>query len=473
MILTILLGVVGQSSSVVMPKELELMLAYRQGLFSTAYIEWAYDGTTLHQNVPMDRFTSQYAGGDYLLVEHPPDDPKVVNERKGKPWAFSENRILVQENGDRWSHVPGSVIGNLKDESSAEPFRVKDIRSLGLLPWVLEPHDAKELKPLGLFERRLLPEVQYFESRPLDGSLHEVVAYMENETETHWKLDVEHEFAPLACKKVTTLEDGGTFTEEVILSYDNIDGRRFPTRIEFLSNGSRYGLATVSHAEFDRPQHVQELNVGEALRMIPGTNVYRSSDAGWTGPLVFDGDRALPVLEAVTLEQAGLLDTSEFLTRVIRWEDDPKWAYPKTAEDFAGQHQVTRTPGLWEDYTRAFIRENNLDKQQVQDAWAHLRRCQTKAYAHLDEHKADFLEIRQERVVQRAMLQDRETGDVQREEAQKLLAALTERENGLYGRIDSIFQKLLKPGLVRLLNPDQLEAAKARALKANSNHSDK
>lgn len=467
MIPTLLLLIVGQYSTTELPLELKLMLANRQSLYSTAVIEWEYDGSTPNQTIPKTCFTSQYAGQDYLLVEHPPEDPKIVSERKGQPWAFSEYRILVKENGDRWSHVPGSVIGQLKEDSSTELFHVKDIRSIGLLPWVHEAYNAAELNALDLFERTILSEVEYFESRPSSPSVHEIVAHMNNGDELRWSLDARNAFALLECEKKTGTENGGTFSESAVLSYGSFDGRQFPCRIEFRANGDLRGAATVSHAEFDRPSHPRELSVGEALQMLPGTNIYRGAAAGWSGPLVFDGEEALPVMDAVAREKAGLLDTREFLTRVIRWEDDPKCAYPKSSDDYAGLVVVRRKPGLWEDYTRRFIRDNSLSITQTENAWTHLRNCQAKAHAYLDEHKKDLLEIREQRVKARAIVGSDESADVQRHDAESLLTALEDREAHLYGRIEAIFEKMLKPGLFRLLTAGQLRAAEERAKAAS------
>ncbi|MCK6466494.1 MAG: hypothetical protein KJ057_11910 [Phycisphaerae bacterium] len=452
-----------QESSSSMPVELQRALMNRHSLFTTAVVEWELDSTTPHQSFPVSRFSSQYAGEDYLFVEHPPEDPAVVADRMGKPWAFSEYRKLIKGGGDRWSHVPGSVIGKVQDDSCPDPFHVKDVRSIGLLPGFHEAGSAAELNPIALVSRRLEGTVTYWESTPVSKSVHKVTAHLVDGGRWTWELDPAHDFEPVACESVLPFGESGEFVQRAQTVYEEVDGRRFPAAVEFLAQGVRRSRVNILHAEFDQPHHEQVFSVGEALRMIPGTNIVRGTDQGWSSPRIFDGEQDRAVEDAVALEKSGLLDTREFLSRVIRWESDPKYSLPKSVSDFESQVEVRRSPRLWEEYTRKFIREFDLSRTQTDRAWKHLRSCQKDAYAYLDAQAKAFSDIREQRAKARSTANDAAGPEAQRAEAKAQLSLLDERESALLERIDLIFEKRLKPGFRELLTPAQVEAAAKRA----------
>lgn len=466
MIAFVLACVIGQQSSTTVPVELRTMLVNRDRTFSTAIIDWEWDPRT--QNEPgkwVDRYTSQYAGSDYLCVEYPPDDPAEVEKRWGQPGAFCENRKLVKGHGDRWHHIPGSLTGSVRDDSSPDHYSLKDIRILGLAPQWLEPHGANELGAVQFFERRLAPDVSHWESTPVSADLHRVTAFLNNGSVVTWDLDPRRDFELVQCEGAVSVSETAVERTTVKLQYAEVDGKRFPSSIQFFRNGNPAGKAMVTHAEFDRPYHPQELSVGESLRMMPGTNIMRGSAAGWSSPRVFDGEKDVSVEEGLAMEKAGLIDTRPFLYRVVHWEEDPKGAYPKSSDDWGAQREVRRQPGLWEDYTRRFIRDHQLDGRQTDAAWKFLRECQKKAYDYLDKHEETFASIRKERVELRARLKDPSTDPKTITDGKNVLSELNEREDRIYDRIDAMFEESLKPGLYKLLTPSQLKAAQARAQK--------
>lgn len=101
--------------------------------------------------------------------------------------------------------------------------------------------------------------------------------------------------------------------------------------------------------------------------------------------------------------------------------------------------------GMWERYTRAFIRRYQLDDGQEQRAWAILRNCQARGRRYLETHRARFDALEQRAVALGVA-----------SAAKGPEAAAIRREAGrLQQPIDDIFERELKPRLERLLTRAQ------------------
>lgn len=455
MCVLILLSLIGQSSSINPPPELEAMMDYEAAMFNTAVIEWSLDPSDYHRTLTVQRYTSQYGGGDCLFVEHPADDPKIIRERMGQPWAFSEYRKLYQSNGDRWSYVEGAAHGNVVDAVSAPTSGFIDYRAASWLPlsWA-SPRGAGQVDPHTLFHDRVSAEVVSYEARPTRGGTTMVSANLRDRTRLTWWLDTESS-APLAFERAAPLPEGGESIQRTEVQYGEIDGRRFPLRIESSIDGVRSGLITAQHVELDRSYQTAQLDVGDALRMLPGTNILRSTADSWSSPRIFDGHTDLEIADASAKGKAGLLNTTEFERRMANWEQDPKRAYPKSPSDFESNATVRRSPGLWEDYTRSFIKVYALEEKQTDKAWEHLRTCQKKASDYLKRRDPEFVRIRTRSAEALSMRDSEQSTAEEKQKADQALLELRDEKEKIDAGIDEFFSHDLKPGLFKLLSKQQ------------------
>ncbi|GMU38783.1 MAG: hypothetical protein DPW13_02600 [Planctomycetes bacterium] len=441
------------------------MARNRDLVFRTAVIQWQVENTNPHRNQKPrpDRYVSQFTGADMLLIEEPPNPDEVSEDQRGKPWTYAEFRRLITESGEQWSHIEGNVIGQVRDLSAPDRAAVPNARAIGLIPEIPTSANLPEMSSEGLLQERYFRDMAQFQTVPGPEGKLVVTGERGDGVLFRWILDPDREFAPLVAERIVRRESGGEFVTRVATNYAQVDGRWFPLRAEISNNGVSEWVMTVTHAEFDRPYHPDTLHIGEALQMLPGTNIMRQTSAGWSAPMIFDGEMALPVSEAVELEKTGILDTSAFRSRLAYWASDTKGAHPKPLASFEENTQLKRIPGRWEDYTRAFIRVYRLNPEQTGKAWSALRECQNKAQKHLDANRDAFRDIQeQKRLLSPSKNNSADPRSPDSIDTSNNLALLAEREERLLRPLEVIFNDDLRPSLFSLLSPRQRQDGEAR-----------
>ena len=371
------------ASHIVSPeKPLELSEAERyRGRIETGRVDWYLIPPPSHGGLDLQSlYTSRIAFADLMESYYGLADGRGhANAEPGQPFSYGEMRFLMKD-GEQWRFYADSVdAGIITDPTKFLHYR--NIRDLGF-----EPTPA--LSTVDAFFRQLPKHYDAAEHRE-DRVV--VTGHWDNGMSVRWTLDPEKGMQPVRVEMLSGSEVLGACETE----YEQFDGLWFPRHCTFSHRGSTTVTIGVLSAEFNRPDHPQELTPKD-LGMVPGTQVAHTSlqQTAWTG------EKLIPLIDWLNMAEAGEVDNSAWDEVVKRCQSPTGLGrYPKTMnDDFLGLTvSVTRRPGLWEDYTRRFIQRFRLQGEQIGRAWSHLKECQKPAYAYLDEQKSAIREAETER----------------------------------------------------------------------------
>lgn len=433
-----------QSSSREIPEELLAAARRSEALFRTGRVEW-----TQETRGEKRRYTSVYGGGDVLLIDDGINADVTQVTTPAPKWTFLRKFTLLRNTEDeQWSYFEHSPIAQVREPDCSDFVYTPDVLAVGFVlnanGWLTR--DAKS--PTSAL-RKSVEGASHFEvARAKDGV--RVLAYWSTGRSVEWTLDPKRDYLINGVHVLNPTADGGLSAEDFSFSYEQTDGRWFPTTIEFSKNGELREKLEVQYAEFDRPYHPNRLVPGEVLNMPAGVNIYRlGQDDARFAMGVFDGIAGIiPMSEYGEAIASGRLRLDEFRALLALPEEVRMGCYPRGSmiDDAAVAFKVSRRPGLWEEYTRAFIRRHQLDKRQQVRAWELLSECQRKAHAHLSRYERDINET------QKSILALRAGKDP--ECAEKLTKA-EDKLNNLYEPVDRIFSRKLQPGLIDLLTAAQ------------------
>lgn len=472
-----------QTSGADAPESLQTAIELRRNLFSTAELDWEVSilsGDLAHSGRKLLYFGARYAGGDWVYTSYGDAQGCTNPDAIGNPHACSERRVLWKGE-EQWQYVEHSEIASMEVELQ-EPGKERglpafDARTLGFFASGAL-HDLNDILNDSVLD--------YSESLEANG-LHKVSKRLRTADDsdlTHnWWLDPAMDWQPV---RVTIEQDGRIFRESRT-SYAIVDGRWFPSEVSFRHNGEEEYVISVTHGSFDKPHHARELGLAD-LNLPPGTMIaHRIGE-----PFKFwDGKKPVDAHEFEARVQSGEIDLS--VLEAMRASSNAG-RFPKTKEDdfFGPSPHVRWKPTLWEDYTRQFVRFCKLDVEQSREAWAVLKECQIPAYQRLPAIQKEAGVVEEELIKLRkpsgtgtsrteganpmttipveagetapsansrtAGSGESSPGSVILIDAQpkaERIKDLEARLAELYEPIEAIFEKKLKPGLYKLLTPEQ------------------
>lgn len=484
-----------------MPPELQRMQAYRAKAFDRARFEWHED-----DNGVVGYNTSQYAGNDFLRIAHGSETGLQNIYMDGLAYAYSE-RFSLYKDGQQWNYTEEKSRMLVLDADAPEGVfeEQTDLRTAGLYPRprtqlgprcrALESYLSCMLAP---------PSGGYDVTHTPDG-LVEVRGHF-GEGTVMWRLDPEREYQPIVVESAYPNEEGSMLVEQAYTSYMKINGKFIPERIEYVMGNGARDILTVDSALIDDPELPSELRVADFFPLMQGVNISHVDASGKGRLEIWDGERAATKEEVAEMKRQGLFDNIPFILRYreLRANVGKPNSKPKLdGEGWYATANLSRTPGLWENFTRRFIAVANLDKNQTKRAWEHLGKCQSAANKKLPDIRKQAKDIEWEltrlRIYGdispgvRPISKSDDLADVETEApssvpapvAERTLATtggegsagkairpsvgrppdtqataertarLNERLSELYKPIEAIFEHDLKPGLNKLLTPEQ------------------
>lgn len=472
------------------PAELRKMMTYRSNLFETAHIEWSAGDAQANCY-----YTSRYAGQDFLLVNHGTETGLHYIHYDGTPYAYSDE-FLLRKDGQQWRYTEEFPRMSRIDDDAPAVYMTEqtDLRSAGFYPLPRMGSKPDRWNPERFLDDLLGKPNDGYQVTPTQDEMVEVSGRFGEGTMT-WKLDPKQEYQPVIAEVTFPNNDGTLETEQALTTYQRIDGKVFPDRIDYVRNGKAYEHITVDNAVFDHPELPAELRVTDFFPLMQGVNIAHYDSADKRHLEIWDGQQARTTAEVTAMKEQGTFDNWPFILhqREIRANGVQPNSKPKPDADgcLAGG-AGSRRPGLWENFTRRFIAVAKLDKAQTRRAWEHLAKCQSAAYKQLpdirkqtDDMEKELVRLRtygttqlprtsvpprgaaddaasgtdviaggDDRVIQRSappMPPPAEDAKAAAERIQRLEDQLA----GAYAPIDAILEHDLKPRLNDLLTPDQ------------------
>lgn len=481
-------------------KPAELLLAEQhRAAIDTASIEFSLTADEGDANPEPGYFTTKFAGEDILYTYRGLADGRFnVESRPGEMFTYAELRWLMKDE-EQWTYLEHTTSAHIKTAGIVwQPYY--DIRNIGFeaAPVTAEVQDFWSRSPAERYqvERR-------------DDAV-EILGFWSNGFIVRFLLDPARAMQPTRVETIVEGEEAGLCETE----YRQIKNFWFPSVSKYTYKGQVIATINVLYADFNEPYHPSSFGP-EDLGLTPGIDAYREPSLGayrWSGTgLISKEEWTLGV-------QEGKFD--ETAMKIMRANAHPDATtgagrYPKDLDDgFLGLGAaVYRKPGLWEDFTRRFILFCKLNDEQTRKAWEVLRKYQGEAYERMPgiekeakEAEASLVALRTGGKVKKptevagadaplpadskAAPSDPEAvpadhkgapppsssptgtapppsppaGDATGEGAPadaadkaRRIKALEERLDVLYQPIQTIFENHLKPGLNKLLTPQQQE----------------
>ncbi|MFQ5352723.1 MAG: hypothetical protein ACE5D3_06590 [Candidatus Binatia bacterium] len=252
-----------------------------------------------------------------------------------------------------------------------------DFSAIGLAPGAEVSHNLFGVQTLDLdgFE-----EAEFNGYRA--GSLDVVVAEF-NDRRFEWYLDPQQEGLPV----MAALYRGGELIRRSDTRYTEIDGRLFPTSVEFYEGDTTRPSRAIDieRATFDKPWHMQSIGPND-IGVLFGTQLW--STDGKDGPLRWDGTELLSSSEYLDLEElfgvrpdprivelmakVGHMTVEEYLAWIDRTMVWRRAAYfEEHGERPWLDAPLGRVPGEkdeWDVYVEKFIKEHKLVPAAVKRA---------------------------------------------------------------------------------------------------------
>lgn len=441
--------------------------AREKTLLRTARLEFSErctssGGPTTGGSSRVHYYTWQCAGDAYVTVDQGDEEGVVMRDGDGRPrddLPYHGPMHFLAKNDELWLHVEDSPSADVfaGSRERTDFFRLHDLRRLGLDPVVFGRDLEEENQRLGR------PPLDYQSS--LEDGLQVVTASTFNGY-CRWWIDSEKGWNVVR----TGVWLDGVQIGETRFILEQVDGVWFPQRID------RYRLAagdtepssviTVLSAEFNRPEHPQELTPPD-IGVEPGTNLmYQDRDDA--GPAIWDGQAAISPDEYRVRLKNGSLKRGPTVERALAraLQAEPRDAQPTSRPTGEGGGTATR-PALffagergktfesqWEAYTRRFIMRYRLNAEQGRKAWQICRNCEALGRSSIEKRRADFDEWQKRKDALASASAD---------EQKKQREALDLRRKELMAPVERIFEERLKPELDKIPTAQQRETHRETA----------
>lgn len=432
-------SLMGQSAK---PEALRRMEESRQAM-TAARIEWTRTDQEKWRCGQQREWyhTSRYSGEDHLDINHGDHEGVLFPDQLGEDLSCSELRLLKQNN-EQWLHSEDTCSASVaRLPKSFQP--VYDIRSLGMVP-----AQRADLTP-----NRYWPEEPQLFEESIDGAIHHVTARFDHGIAFLWDIDASKGYAPQRC--VMTV--GGKPVSEVRCELEQFGDTWFPAQSTFFANGNEVSRIVVSDASFFGEDDARALTPND-LGIFPGTTVSREGDQSSD---MWDGEKWLSPKDYFAAVKAGNVDSSQYADFLKRTQTGGQGRQPKQYDMRTfGLVDVERTPGLWEEYVRRFIRKNHLDTAATRKAWRVHRVCQRDALKYLKDQRDALAEL------DREFVKTKSAG----ESPVNAAKAVEERRDKKLAPVRRIFENHLKPGLDKLLPRKETQAPPASPVSSASDH---
>lgn len=385
-------------------------------------------------------------------------DPR--GQPAGEEYSFCGPRHMLRTEDGVWIHAENDPSAQVWSPGDHQPYQSQmfDLRRLSLNPTSHHADLEEVCRAAGLSS----PEYSVSTEDKLD-----VVTATVGERAIRWWIDRARNFSIVRAQ---TLRHGRP-TLECLYTVEQIDNVWTTTRVERLvpGTGSARGepieILQVHHAEFNRPEHPQQLTP-EHIGVETGTYVEFQSDASREG--YWDGGKIIPVDEFFAKLRSGELVRGEGVTRALASlpRVTPQMLAAQRAADEGADSTRSGAEALshplpasaaemrrqleseWARHTRRFIIQYGLDREQTQRAWTVLKDCQEMAGRYLNREREAFEKLEKHRP---------STGSSPPAPASS--PVIDERWRALRRPIDRIFETELKPRLERLPTRAQRQRA--------------
>jgi hypothetical protein len=398
-------------------------------------------------------FTWRCAGDTYITVDQGDQDGVVMRDADGRPRDdlpyHGPMNFLVRGN-EIWMHVEDAPTVEVWAAERQSFFKLHDLRKEGLDP-VADGADPEErLRALGYPP----PDYESFEENGLI-----VVTARARGGELRWLIDPDKDWNIVR----TGVWVNGKQIGDTRYTLAQYDGVWFPQRMERYRLGAGdvapSTVVTVLSAEFNRPNHPQELTPPDIGIEAGATIIFEDPGLYAPNSLMWDGRKPVLAAEFIERLEKGELHRGPTIQR----EFERAKAELKAAA--AGQSATTRPvhfeaaldpqnfESQWERYTRRFIVRYRLDDEQARKAWTICRECDERGRKYVAGRRSDFEEWQGRRdALNKATPEDRE----------KQSPRVHERRAELMQPVERIFEDRLKPALDQLPTPAQRSGATTR-----------
>jgi len=292
-------------------------------------------------------------------------------------------------------------------------------------------------------ERYSPEEPQSFEET-VNGTIHQVTAKFDNGVAISWTIDAAKDYSPLKC----VLSQNDKILRSVECDYEQFEGTWFSIQAIFFENGIEISRIQVNDASFSTDDDARPLSPND-LGIFPGTTISREKEPY---SKMWDGEKCVSLKDYFDAVKAGKVNNKEYENYLRRTEKGGQGSRPKKFDDSTyGLVDVERTPGLWVEYVRRFIRKNRLDTATSRKAWRVHKACQTDALKYLKTQRGAIDELDRE-------LEKARAGGESERNAVKAAEARRERK---LGPVVKIFEDRLRPGLTKLVKTKEPAATAA------------
>ncbi len=372
--------------------------AFRQRTnFGTAYFKYKWVSRWPDLAERTNFYEARFAGEDIYLIDHGDEDGiRQWDYGTGEPGLGVRNtclpqKLLFNRKAEQWWVLSGSYHHVGRTVRIGGP-PMSDVRTFGVYSQYHQYKSPEE----ALAAFRNADAAWHDEER---AGLHLVRAIREDSKERHGHFEAEWEIDPsrdYAITRVTTewvQTDGSKRTaSETTSEYMQVDGRWWPRKSEILCpNSGRYCSVEYERAEFDRPDHPQQLDP-EALGLAPGVEIvgqeFRDMDPP-NGRYIGQGV-VLPESEWRKIrDQYDLAPRRAFYAAQDALGRGYFPAWWDAPDDTFGLKDVQYQPDAWEAWVRRWIIKHTssqfhpvvhpVDGKQRHTAWAILKESRQRA----------------------------------------------------------------------------------------------
>jgi len=350
-------------------------------------------------------------------------------ERLGTPGACYATTTLLK--GDD-AYTLTSIGLSLSRASRQEPgaVHVVDVRGAGLFSAPVCDKAPADLLNMLDGQRRTAVEQ--------DGS--KVVLTIEDISDDtgaplasyRWEFDANRDYAVTRARAET---DG--IVQESVSELADYGDLWFPRKVTYLRDGTVTAEVEILDGDFSAPGE-DSFGFGD-MELLSGVQLPTLDEKGRRNMRIWDGQKFVS-----PREWFATADQSERVAWESRMKATDYGASPlpfRTAQQWDAM-RITRRPGLWEEYVRAFIREHTLDTSRIRKAWEVHKECQRLAYRFMKDHEPEQRKLDE----QIASVRSEPAGDLR----DRRLEELDKLRDKLLDPIDDIFRKQLRPRLEML-----------------------
>ena len=430
----------------------EALLAAEQARQMIYKADISFNIKTPNPLQPEGRTCRLIVSGDQTMLLRGPSKNRDANGKVGEHPGFQ--RLVTPK--EAWLFQDGEISADLYErgyDAGCAGCRdydrvtadITDYRSLGM--YFLAPTIHKRPLEEALSDHWDLPGV--YRQEHTDDGLWKVThkTMMDDEQSvTTWYIDPAMDWNIVRCENHL----GGSMMANVVSEYTQYDGIWFPKVSRYTDrNGRVICTLTVTSAKLNNSE-IPEKPSPELLGLVSGTSITRFNSEGGQKRLVWVGKDKEPISDreyAKRVSNGELKWDPRHRERVRRIIAEPP-PFTVTAADMRktqlqGYVYCLREESFWKNHIRNFIHDYKLDDEQRNKAWKVFQRCENQRQRYVKSIKAQLAKLKKEAL---------EASDKRFDEIKTQMHKLNEP-------VHEIFEKKLKPGLMKIPTRKQRAAA--------------